>query len=621
MVKCRDLKDISFNNNSFTPLKKNKKDKTIIGFDTETEKGKCFVIGAYINKTNYELFASMDIDEILEFLTQRKFEESFNFFYNVTYDFQAIIKLLPYDKLKYLSKWDRVTYKDYVISSIPNKAFTISKRSHKVKYFDLAQYFNYNSLNNSAIKFLGMNKENLKDEGIDIKNLSYEEYKINPKYKFTLNKYLIRDVEITKLLGVKLLNMVKPYVIPKNFYSQATFSEQYFLENLNKKMGLPSKKIIQFGLSAYQGGRFEVFKKGRFEKGFIQDIKSAYPFQNIKVPNLTKGTWKESKEYDAESLVSLYKLDTELQDIPISPLKYQLKNNLMIYPIGKFKDIYINKTEIELLNKLGYDYKIKKAYHYYDKEPEYPYLFLKKFYDLKEQFKKEGKKDLSWIPKIIINGFYGKTIQMNHIFEYSSTYLGDNNLFDVTEIEGKLIYTYRKFKAGKIFNPIVANEITANTRVQLFNALKGKYNDIIGFQTDSIISSKKLDLNYGNNLGDWEMENSGETIILGSGIYQIKGSNPKVRLRGFSKGLNLDKLLNQNLKKTKMALTMTRNNKLKKTMRLNLPQDEKIKLLNLILEDTKSININFDKKRIWERDFKNCKDVLENQIKSQPIVL
>ena len=295
----------------------------------------------------------------------------------------------------------------------------------------------------------------------------------------------------------------------------------------------------------------------------------------------------------------------------------QQKNSLMIYPIGKFKDIYINKKEYETIKNIGFNINIIDAWHYFDKEPEYPFLFLKDFYDLKEKLKKEKNQELSWIPKIILNGFYGKTIQMNKSLIYTKEFKGNENLMDMILIKDTYIYEYQKFISGKLFNPIVANEITANTRNKLFQSCFKYQNNIIGFQTDSIITDKKIPLNIGENLGDWEIEKEDKRmIILGSGIYQtIEDEQPKIKFRGFGKQINIyDMLKNNNL-----SIDIKKNYKFKSVMKLRMNEHKKLELLNQILPDKKIINLNFDKKRLWDRDFKNSEDVLKNKIESKPI--
>lgn len=618
-MKCRDIYNVIINKNTGNPSKVYTKIKPMIGLDTETEKGKCFVLGYFGDNIDNVVY---DVD-FFDVLFNKRFRNSFNFFYNITYDFQAIIKYLPTRNLKELVKWDKTIYNNKKIEVLPGKMFSITDGHKSSRFYDLAQFFNHNKLNTSAEKFLGMNKIDLQDEGIDIKKLSYKKYIKDINYRYTLNKYLRRDCEITKKLGDKLYTLISPYVKPCNWYSQATFSEQYFLEHLNKSLNLPSLNILDFALRAYQGGRFEVFKRGYFDKGYVSDIKSAYPYHNIQVCDVSKKEWIVDNCYRSDAQISLFNIDVEIHDISISPLKYHITDKSgLIYPIGKFKDIYVNKKEYELVEKLGFKIKIHKAYHYIDNEPTYPYTFLEEFYELKEKYKRETQKELNWIPKIIMNGFYGKTIQLTPTFIFKKEYEGDKDLYDMIEIKNKLIYVYRKFKAGKIFNPVVANEITANTRVQLFESVINKLDDVVGFQTDSIITSKKLPLNYDDKLGSWELENQGRLLILGSGIYQLldKDNNTtKIRMRGFQKDIDLFSMLNKNKDNDKIKLNLTRNYKLKQIYRLKFDDAKKNELLNQIVDAERVIDINFDKKRVWDRPFKNCNDVLNNIIASKPL--
>lgn len=628
-MKCRDISKIDITKSRVKPSNKYNRVKNLIGLDTETEKGECFLLG-YYSRNKKEILPSTNPDIILEHLNKRIFKESFNFFYNLTYDFQAIIKTLPYKNIKELSKRDKTVYKDYYIKWIPNKMFAITKtdKIYYSKFYDLMQFFNYMSLNKASDKFIKLKKISLEENKIDIKNLSYERYKNEPKYRQILNSYLRQDCKLTYLLAKILYNMTLPYIKPKYFYSQASFGQQYFLENIDRRMNLPSKKILKFALESYQGGRFEVFKKGFFDKGNIYDIKSAYPYWNIQVPDVSKGKWKNNKNYDGESLISLFKVNTDIHDIHISPMKYQLQNNLLIYPTGKFKDVYINKKEYELIDNLGFKIKIKKAWHFFDKEPEYPYTFLKDFYELKEKYKRGDKSDLSWIPKIIMTSFYGKAIQTSELLYYTKMLEqgNDKNLLDVFLFKGQKIYEYKKYKAGILFNPIVANEITANTRIQLYEAVKKNMNKIIGIQTDSVITDKKINLNFGDKLGEWEKEKiDKDIVILGSGVYQVLGDNTKIKMRGFKKSLDLYDILRNNPYNTKYEFNLNRNYKLKKTFKMKIYNDEIITdkkrkdLFNLILKESKTLNINFDKKRYWHRDFEDFKDVLNSQIESSPI--
>ena len=71
------------------PLKKTEP-KEVKGLDIETYQGYAYLIcdseGGYL--------WIKDIDSALEYLTQRRFRQKHNFFYNLRFDYQAILKLV-----------------------------------------------------------------------------------------------------------------------------------------------------------------------------------------------------------------------------------------------------------------------------------------------------------------------------------------------------------------------------------------------------------------------------------------------------------------------------------------------------------------------------------------------
>jgi len=72
---------------------------------------------------------------------------------------------------------------------------------------------------------------------------------------------------------------------------------------------------------------------------------------------------------------------------------------------------------------------------------------------------------------------------------------------------------------------VIASTITGTTRVMLYNFVR-KYdieNDVVSFATDSIITTKKLDVDS-SDLGGWAYENSGDDVyVLQNGIYRFNG--------------------------------------------------------------------------------------------------
>ena len=121
------------------------KNHDIIGWDTETYKGYARLIansqGRYLlieeQKVSEETFT-----EILRFLTRKTWRGTHGFFWNIDYDFFAMLKYAGEDFAKELYENGEAEWEDYKISYIPKKAFSI-QRGHKTHdFFDLYQFYN-----------------------------------------------------------------------------------------------------------------------------------------------------------------------------------------------------------------------------------------------------------------------------------------------------------------------------------------------------------------------------------------------------------------------------------------------------------------------------------------------
>jgi hypothetical protein len=632
-MKCRDIGLIEYDECSYRPRKLNTKRKACCAFDTETINGKAFLLGYYKDDKYYGTMHVKDQRQILDFLMTKTFQQSHNFFYNLTFDAQAIFKHFDYDNLQELARIGMTSIiidkKRYDIKYLPGKLLKVSIDKHTSKFYDIAQFYEKVKLEKAAELHLDNELKIELDDDIDIKSLDEDRYINDDDYKSRLNKYCLQDAKLTKLLAEKLVNLTMPYIVPKYFYSNASFSQQYFLEGLRHKMRLPPKPVLDYALKAYQGGRFETFRRGSFKNSYIYDIKSAYPYHNTLVPNLSKGRWLFNRNYMPDALVSIIRCQYEIPKMIISPGKYQTKTNLLIYPYGKYDDSYLNKAEFELMS-LYCPVNIIGAWHYFDSSPEYPFRWLLQMFNLKEQFKREKKDELAMIPKTMMNGFYGKTIQINDQLkiypeklkpEYDP-FLCDIILSPNDEGVQKLHYVYKSYKAGQLFNPVIANEITANTRVQLFKSAMNCMENVIAFQTDSIIIDREMtskELDIGDQIGQWSLDKSGDLLILGSGVYSMPGK--KTRMRGFRKGIDLKDVINMdNLHMDRIEMELMRNSKLKRVMTMLYDsKDAQVGALNLITKEKRIININFDNKRIWDRNFRDVEDAMHAQINSWPL--
>jgi hypothetical protein len=586
-----------YKNQGFTP-------KLNRGIDTETYKGYvkliCDDIGNYKEVDDFE--------QIIQFLTKERFRNNFNWFFNIKFDFESIIKYLDRDELIELYTNHELTRGVTTIKYIDKKFFSINlKGKSRFYFFDMFGFIE-TSLNNAAQKYLGETKlSNIVDSS-----------KLNTDWKYwesnkeNIIKYCIKDAELTKRIADYFWNLVYKNMeyYPKRPFSKGKIAEEYFMA----KCYIPTineipKKVLEFSYNSYLGGRFELIQKGYFPKCYTYDIKSAYPKIMSELIDYNKGKWFKCKngKINKDAYTGYYNCKINCLELIFSPFTKKIQG-LSIFPNGRFKQ-YLTKKEIEFFrdNFESVDITIIDGVEFIADEILTPLKQeILKLYKWKET---EKDNDVKYAIKIFLNAFYGKTIQKS----------GDLNL------------------TGKVFNPIWATDITSETRLKLFSLMLQNPVSIIGTSTDSVHSIMPLSIPSKSALGDFALDFEGEGVYIMSDVYYLwndKSKKDKSKIRGFSlaktkdmadesesdkKNLSLRKILSSMNKDTIYKYETNRPYHLGEC--LLHTKSRTINDLNIFAKVEKSININGDKKRIWKSEFKNGKDCLKRNIQSMPLLV
>ncbi len=585
------------------PSKKLKRQKNhpVNGIDTETFDGKVILIA----DNNQRYLEPENFSDLLNFLTYRRYKNSFNFFYNLRYDVQAILKWLLYEKdgdkyLKNLYFDGKIDYNDYKIHYIPKKVFKI-RNSHRESFifYDLAQFFNI-SLEEASRKFLDKKKYQDEYENIDREKIG-EEKGYYEKHRKEIIKYCINDAVLTSELGDFLQQMFKREIkfIPQSYISKADISKQYFKFKIDIPTFFDVKRDIQkFAYYSYHGGRFEVIKRGNLGYCTLIDINSAYPHAIANLPDIRKGKWKKTNEFNEEALIGFYLAHIIVKPEDITPLPLTFKNGTKIFPCGEWIT-YITHAELKAFKK-EIKFEILDGWEFHSPEPEYPFREeILKLYKWRKSIPKDNPVNL--LIKIIMNSLYG-------------------SFYELTKIPNK------GYLMGHLFNPVYASYITALTRIQLFKkAREIGFNRIAGFATDSILIEGEWEENN-NELGEWSVDRSGKTIVLKSGIYEV---GKKLKERGVMK------------KAGKIVTKKGQFNSIFDYMRA-YPHYEKYEIilkkpLNLSeailhhqkwnLHDlNKFVEIKYqitlkENKRIWDKQPETGEDILYNRYNSMPFII
>jgi hypothetical protein len=563
------------------------------GLDTETFQGYAKLICD--STGSHKLI--MDFDDITDFLCQNKFRNKFNWFFNVRFDFEALIKYLDYAELLSLYNDKILQREDFIISYIPKKFFMITDmNNHRYKFFDMYNFVD-SSLNKAAALYLNDQKISTIDASRLNTDPQYWEDNIHD-----IIKYCIKDAELTKRLADYFWHIVYTNMkyYPKTPYSKGRIAEEYFLD----KCYIPTindipEKVLQTSYESYSGGRFELLQRGFQEHVYSYDISSAYPDHMRKLIDYNKGKWVRTTEKSEDSYSGFYYCELNIMEPYFSPVSLKV-NELSIYPNGKIRKT-LAKSEIEFIESHfeNVDIKIISGVEFYERELIYPLKTeIERLYRWKQR---EKDPIIKWAVKIFMNSLYGKTIQT----------AGDEN------------------NTGKLFNPMWAAEITASARIKILTLGLQQPDKIIMFSTDSVHSQVPLKIPDTPGLGEFEKDFQGSGVYIMSDVYNLwNEKKQKSKVRGFSVALEKDKVDNEILLKD-ILMNMKDTTLYKYTTKrvyhlgecLLHKSKRKLSDLNIFDEVEKTVNINGDKKRLWNTEFKNGPDTLATTINSEPLFI
>jgi len=508
-------------------------------------------------------------DCLLETLFQHKYRGIKFVCFNLKYDEGSILHQFPTEVLQELRHIGRAKYNGYSIRSIPKKELVITNSQHKqsIVFYDIAQFYG-TSLDKAAMYYLGKEK-------IDMPTKKFTQ-EIIIKQWYKISRYCLQDAILTKELADYFIDMlIKDFdIYPQKLYSTGYIAGLHFARTCDfidvKRYFRYYKECLEYAYLSYAGGKFETYQRG-FGTFYQYDINSAYPFEISNLQDIRHARVFKSGEYQKGATYGFIKCRLILSN-DYSPIPLKI-DNVNRYPIGSFSKI-ITKQEYDYLVKRGDRLEIIEAWWIICQKEKYPYKTeVERLFELKKRYK-NGDKLRYMLVKILLNSFYGKFIQ-------------------VTEKHkgGKKV-----FEAGWLFNPIYASIITANTRVKLCKVCEKYDKYTIAVHTDSIITSIDLSnngLGISDKMGDWNCENSGYGVMVGSGVYQI---GEKVHFRGYH-GLNdLLGLVQNNRNRVNISVKQ----QLVLSWRLVVFRNVSPDLINRFTQNVKILNLNFDRKRDWQ---------------------
>jgi len=497
--------------------------------------------------------------------------------YNLKYDSGALVQHLAPETLERLQRNGKVEYKGLTYSNIGYKCFTIRKGKNSVHFYDMLNFYCL-SLDEAAKKYLGRSKNEI-DPQLFTPHYVMENWD-------SIASYCTNDATLVCSLAAVLIQRFEKFgVNPHKLYSVAYVSYQYFRTHTPyvtvKRYWEKHREVLDYALRAYNGGKFEVTRKG---PGYYYeyDIVSAYPYE---IRNLIDISWARvvrSKLYRKHAVYGFLKCRITVTGFQSSPTVVK-RGDVNCYPVGTFEKV-ITKIEYDYLVEHGCEVEILDGYWLHVDNKQYPYRReIDKLVKMKQEIKQGGDPLDYHTIKIFLNSLYGKMAQ--------------------------LIDKGGHYEASSCWNPIYAATITAECRCRM-SAMQSKYPNCVAVHTDSIITTKRIEVDTAPRFGCLSYETEGEGLILGSGVYQIGN---KTRFRGARLKLDLFDLVKENHKK--VVITNIRPYTWKEVAHRHMDMS----MINRFSEINKELDVNFDQKRIWLDDYKRFSDSLTKNVESMPL--
>ena len=547
------------------------------GFDTETGyKGDIVLLSDDQGRNIW----NPNLLEILQFLTYKEYRKTINWYYNITFDVESILKMLPIDELEEILEDNKTEYKGFKLFYLPHKYLKITdKNKHNVDFYDIAQFYAM-SLDNASKEYLGDTK------GVaDIKGLM--EYVYYDKVKKVVDNYCVHDCELTRRLAERMHKGVLDCDIPfSKPYSRASLAETAFLDNCD----IPEYLDAPLGVNkyfywSYYAGWFELFKRGYHNSQIIEyDINSAYPYAMLNLPDTRDLTWERVRREGKETVMGVYLCAiSPKRGTHISPVQVRTQG-VSVHPHANTMR-YVTDDELQMLKDV-YKVKIISGFEAHGDNLRYPFReYVQKLYADKSRYKNKDAMMYECV-KRVLNGFYGKNIQRTG---------------------GRI---------GNCFNPIYASKTTSSCRRQVWEAVRDHQKDVIGIQTDSAIMKREIDIDLGEGLGQWGQKNFREGIFLLSGVYEMTGETRKTKIRGYDTKMKLKEMLMKYPHKNTVEVAKEKPLHLKQALgwsKWNVNQT------NQFVTDIKTISCKYDQKRVWGDECENWQEFCTEYYDSTPI--
>lgn len=569
----------------------------IVGFDTETWRGRAVLLGS---EDGYHC-EPRGFYEVASFLLRERYWAA----WNLTYDAQACLAWLPRDVLKRLGLTTRATWDgglalgEVFVRWVPGKMFTLRAGKRSTTVLDAWPFYQC-SLDSAARKYL--------DEGKDpMPRTWFKRVRavLRGPNRDRFVAYCVKDAALAGRLyrlvagGMKRLGIEPRRAVSPGTYAACYFRGQMKAERLPRAYQRPASR-------AFYGGRIEVFRRGLVEDAEVYDIRSAYPAEVAGLVSLQGATVLEEKEPREDAAYGVFRVRWTVRPGPFVHLvPLRLPDGLVIYPSGTWR-AWTDLDTLRAARETGAaEAEVLKGWQWVPRSWEYPWRAK-----VERLFKLRERPEMKLPAKLVLNSLYGKLAERVKVARRLRGVLDPRE--DVVWPWGSEGPPFvRREERPPTSNVLLAAAVTARVRVRVYKALLAAGNAPVFAATDSValLGGSPPPGLLGPSLGSWDREYRGPLLVVGSGVYARtaqEGPGWSWKVRGFHTR-DLGAMLRERPQGRVLPLRELRAVSLGQLVRWKLGTWAD---LNVLKSCPRSLDLDFDRKRVWENPAPRCRDIL-----------
>lgn len=430
--------------------------------------------------------------------------------FSINYD---ICKWLQYLRKKDLQQlWTNgyCTWGEYRIRWAQSKQITIRRGKESVHIYDVFGFFQH-----SFVASLQEWKVGTPEQIDRIQTMKESRGTFTDEARAEMLAYCLEECELLVQLVGKLRDALIEGEIPvSQWYGAGAIATAIFRKENTKRymQRQPPPAWERAVLGSYFGGRFELRYSGEWNNVYTYDIRSAYPHIARGLPCQSHMVFSHHTGYiDAEWCI--YYISWKVpENTPWPPFPFRIQGSRqIIFPTNGYG--FYHASEVRAAMALFpncitvHETYLIETYCQQNSCDGVPFSFVPPYFAFRDELKKRGSQAQLTI-KLGLNSLYGKTAQ--------GVGFGDKKP------------PYQSY--------LWAGMITAGTRAMILDAIRQKPDSVLWIACDGIVSTEPLNVNCGDDLGEWEDGTADSVFCVQTGVYEVvKDGEVTVRSRGFGK--------------------------------------------------------------------------------------